>query len=244
MTSNPLSIRNVSVSYGSGDPVVNNISLDVAHGETFGLMGANGAGKTTLIKALLGLRSHQAGEIDVFDQKAGDREAKKRLAYLPERFEPPWFLSGAEFLKFSLGLYGHSVDRETMRKGAEMLALDPEALFRRVQTYSKGMRQKLGLLSVFLAPCDLLVLDEPMSGLDPLARARVKSMLVKAGKDGKSLFISSHILADMEEICDRVTVLHKGVLQVTAPPAEILKNTGAKTLEHAYLSILDEELAA
>src|SRR5690606_6663321 len=123
-----------------------------------------------------------------------------------------------EFLKFSLSLYQQPFDQDAIIRAADRLALGEEALRRRVQTYSKGMRQKLGLLGTILTNCPLLILDEPMSGLDPRARALVKEMIGEARAQGRTIFLSSHILADMDEICDRVAVLHDSEIRFTGTP--------------------------
>jgi ABC-2 type transport system ATP-binding protein len=124
------------------------------------------------------------------------------------------------------------------------LGLDPEALNRRVQTYSKGMRQKLGLMATMMTGCGLFILDEPMSGLDPRARAAVKDMLLETKKQGKTIFLSSHILADMDEICDRVAVLHQGRLLYTGTTSGLKDSGATDSLERAFLKCIDRPMAA
>lgn len=238
-TNHALSISDVKVSYGKTQ-VIHGISMAIAEGETFGLIGLNGAGKTTLIKSILGLRDIQSGDIHVFGQERKQMESRRRYAYLPERFDPPWFLSGIEFIKFSMKLYGVPFSDEQARDAAVRLALDPAALDRRVQTYSKGMRQKLGLMGTIMTGCGLFILDEPMSGLDPRARAAVKDMLLETKRQGRTIFLSSHILSDMDEICDRVGVLHEGVLRYLGPPAGLKAQTGTDHLERAFLKLIEK----
>lgn len=238
-----LSIQDIHVSY-ENFTAIENITLDVKSGEFFGLIGLNGAGKTTLIKTILGLRSQQQGNIKIFDAPLDERAVKQRLAFLPERFEPPWFLSGLEFLKFSAELYGRTVSDSECIEHAERIALDPKALKRRVQTYSKGMRQKLGLLGTLLTGCDFLILDEPMSGLDPIARAHVKSLLLSLKSKGCTIFLSSHILSDMDEICDRVAILHNKTILFTGKPADLKSQASSKNLEQAFLHFIEEKNAA
>lgn len=243
-TSSPaINIRDITIAYDK-QPAVYDINLTVEPGEFYGLIGLNGAGKTTLIKALLGLRDPDQGAMEVFGHPAGHGAAKKRLAFLPERFEPSWFLSGLEFLKFSARLYKVDLKDEECYAVAEKLALDPAALPRRVQTYSKGMRQKLGLMATVMTGCDLLILDEPMSGLDPQARALVKNYLLDAKQKGCTIFLSSHILADMEEICDRVAVLHERTIQFTGAPQIFIDQAGAPSLERAFLHFIEKRAAA
>lgn len=232
-----LDIKNVSAGYG-GAPVISNINITIKEGEFFGLMGLNGAGKTTLIKTILGLRNLDEGKISVFGEDSSSQKAKKKFAYLPELFEPPWFLKGIEFIEFSLKLYGRKMSREEICAQAERLALDPKALNKRVQTYSKGMRQKLGIIATVFTDCPLLILDEPMSGLDPRARSLVKDMLAERKKEGQTIFFSSHILADMDEICDRVTLLHDKEIKFTGKPSALKKESGKKNLERAFLETI------
>lgn len=238
-----LVINDVTMAYG-GVPVVHNANLNIKKGEFFGLIGLNGAGKTTLIKSILGLMKQQSGSVKIFDKPISDAQSKLHLAYLPERFEPPWFLSGMEFIRFSLKLYGQPFDKDSVISGAEDLALDPAALNRRVHTYSKGMRQKLGLLATILTECDLLILDEPMSGLDPLARTKVKDMLIKGKNNEQTVFLSSHVLADMDEICDRVAVLHEGHIGFVGKPEDLKAQTKSENLERAFLHFVEKKNAA
>lgn len=243
LSDNALDLKNLSVGYGNVT-IAKDVDFSIKKGEFFGLVGLNGEGKTTLIKTILDLRQQQSGDILIFGQQKATKESKSHVAYLPERFEPPWFLSGMEFLKFSLKLYGQPFSEDRMVKAAEKLALDPKALKRRVHTYSKGMRQKLGLLGTVLTGCDLLILDEPMSGLDPKARTLVKDMLVETKAKDNTIFLSSHILADMDEICDRIAVLHNGQIRYVGTPADLKKQTKSKNLERAFLHYIEKDEAA
>lgn len=235
--SKALDVSTITVAYGR-KVVLDDFSLSVTAGETFGLMGLNGAGKTTLIKAILGLRGFTKGRIAIGGRDSADAESRRMLAYLPERFDPPPFLGGMEFVKFSLSLYNAPFDPSAVEAFAESLALDPAVLKNRVQTYSKGMRQKLGLMATLMTSCPLLILDEPMSGLDPLARAYLKDVLKAARADGRTIFLSSHVLSDMDEICDRVTVLHEGKLVYMGTPAGLRQTTGNDNIERAFLSVI------
>lgn len=234
-----LDVSSITVAYGR-KVVLDDFSLSVAAGETFGLMGLNGAGKTTLIKAILGLRAFSKGKIMIGDGDNVHAHSRQMLAYLPERFDPPPFLGGMEFVRFSLSLYGTPFDPGKVEAFAESLALDPAVLKNRVQTYSKGMRQKLGLMATLMTQCPLLILDEPMSGLDPLARACLKDALRAARAEGRTIFLSSHVLSDMDEICDRVTVLHQGKLVYMGTPAGMRQAAGNDNLERAFLGLIGE----
>ncbi len=243
MSKTILNIKSVSAGYG-GVNVIHDINLDVHEGEMFGLIGLNGAGKTTLIKSVLSLREVNAGHIHVFDEKPDHKQSRKYMAYLPERFEPPWFLSGIEFVKLSMQLYNQQFNQEAVYEIADQLALDRAALKRRMNTYSKGMRQKLGLMATILTNCKLMILDEPMSGLDPRARTLVKDLLVRGKTQEHTVFLSSHILADMDEICDRVAVLHDGILMFVGSPAELKSVTKSENLERAFLHFIEKKEAA
>lgn len=237
-----LLIEDVSAGYNK-KPVISSINLSVKKGETFGLIGLNGAGKTTLIKSVLGLRSQLKGDISI-DGKANDSlESKALTAYLPERFDPPSFLTGYEFLRFSMKLYSQPFDRDLAIKSADKLYLDPDALKKSVSTYSKGMRQKLGIISTILTKCSLMILDEPMSGLDPKARVLVKDALHFVRDEGRTVFLSSHILADMHEICDSVAVLHGGTILFHGTPEEMSKVSSDGNLERAFLKMIEKNAA-
>ncbi len=236
-------INNVGVSYGPVR-VLSGVTLGIRAGETFGLIGLNGAGKTSLIKSIIGLREQQEGTIKIYGQPPSDKNSRKRLSYLPERFEPAWFLRGAEFLKYSMRFHGARPAANIFSESALKLELPEEALKRRVQTYSKGMRQKLGLIGAILTGCDLLVLDEPMSGLDPRARTHVKNMLRECRQSGKTIFLSSHILADMDEMCDRIAIMHEGQIKFVGTPQEFKKLTGSEQLEQAFLEFIQIKAAA
>lgn len=232
-----LDIRNVAAEYGGHD-VISGVTLDICAGETYGLVGLNGAGKTTLLKTILGLKDQSEGAITVAGHASGSTEAKKNLAFLPERFDPAWFLNAYEFIDFSLSLYDRKARREDIDAMAAKLGLQHEFLPRRAQTYSKGMRQKLGLMTTFMTGCPLLVLDEPMSGLDPLARAQVKDIIIEARGQGRTTFLSSHILSDMEELCGRIAVLHEGRIAFVGKPGDLIAKFGHSQLERAFLSLI------
>ncbi|HNQ92117.1 MAG TPA: ABC transporter ATP-binding protein [Alphaproteobacteria bacterium] len=233
-------ISNLVAGYGGGR-VLHEISFDVRSGETYGLIGLNGAGKTTLVKTILGLKTPMAGEITVFGRSSQGADVRYDISYLPERFDPPWFLKGGEFIDFTASLYKRKVSQDDKVRFCESLALDPQVLGNRVQTYSKGMRQKLGLIATVLTGCEVLIFDEPMSGLDPLARSLVKSMFLSLKEQGKTVLLSSHILSDMDEICDRVSVIHAGNRLFSGRPAQMKEDLGEGSLEKAFLKIIAKE---
>ncbi len=234
-----LEIASLTAGYGKR-VVLSDISFSVAQGQTYGLIGLNGVGKTTLIKTVISLKDQMSGQVRILGHDKSSQEARRHVSYLPERFDPPWFLKGGEFIHFSVSLYGRKVTDEQVEQTCRQLALDPAVLKSRVQTYSKGMRQKLGLIATVLTGCQVLILDEPMSGLDPLARSLVKGLLHTVRAQGRTIILSSHILSDMDEICDRVSVTHGGKLPFTGTPQELRASMGNESLERSFLKLIGE----
>ena len=220
------------------------VGLEVAPGTAVGLIGANGAGKTTLIKCALDLCAFDAGRVEIFGVDSRQAGARSRLAYIPERFVPPYYLLGREFLAMTLGLAGARFDAARARALAAELDLDPQALERPVRQLSKGMTQKLGLAGCFLLDRDLYILDEPMSGLDPAGRVAVKSVLARLHRDGCALFFTSHVLADVEELCSSIVVLDDGKLRFRGAPAELCRHFGEGDLERAFLRCIRNDADA
>lgn len=240
MTSkSPLLIENVSVGYAD-QQVLSSVSLEIKSGETFGLIGLNGVGKTTLIKAILGLRSTQSGKISLFGQSNATVDSKARCAYLPEKFDPPSFMTGVEFIRLSQQLYHKKVEMNEILHVAQNVGLERDALPKRIASYSKGMRQKLGLMATVLTGCPFLILDEPMSGLDPKARVMIKDALKEYKKQEKTVVICSHVLADLDEICDRVGVVHDGGVTFIGTPNQLKTQTGEENLERAFLAMISD----
>lgn len=232
-----LEVVDLAANYGS-KMVLENVSFSVERGQTYGLIGLNGVGKTTLIKIALGLKSAKAGEVKVFGKSSSDASVRYDISYLPERFDPPWFLKGGEFVQFAASLYGRKVALSSIEDACDKLALDPKVLKNKVQTYSKGMRQKLGLIATVLTGSQILILDEPMSGLDPLARSLVKNLLRSVKEQGRTVILSSHILADMDEICDFVTVIDSSKVQFSGTPADMKMQAQEQYLEKSFLKII------
>jgi ABC-2 type transport system ATP-binding protein len=229
-----LKFRGVAKFYGKA-AALRGVDLEIKDGECFGLVGVNGAGKTTLIKCLLDFCDTDAGTVEIFGLDHRLTAARSRLAFLPERFSPPYYLTGRDFLEFLLKLRGLSYEDAKARAMLEALDLDPNCLSRSVRSYSKGMAQKLGLAGCFLTERDLYVLDEPTSGLDPKARALCKSLLRRLRCQGKTVFFTSHSLADVAETCDRMAVAHDGRIFFVGPPSELKRKYDKEDLEQAFL---------
>ena len=236
----PLEVRDVVTSYGR-HKVLHGVSLDVTPGEIFGLIGLNGAGKTTLIKSIIDASPIAHGTIRIFGQTHLDAASRKGLSFLPEQFLPSPYLKGWEFLELSLSYFGLALDRPVAAELADRLTLDPAVLGKRVTTYSKGMGQKLGLVATLLSERPLLILDEPMSGLDPRSRTRLKDALIEYRGRGHSIFLSSHILSDLDELCDSIAVIHGGRVLYRGTPGDLRAAFGLDSLERAFLKAIDAD---
>ncbi len=232
-----IAYRGVSMGYGR-HTILDGFDLDIAQGEFFGLVGVNGAGKTSSIKALLDLTEFQRGEIEIFGDSSRETRSRERLAYLPERFMPPYYLRGRDFLSFYASLRRVVFSPAQVQAACQALDLDPGALDKSVRIYSKGMAQKLGIVACLLSAKDVYVLDEPMSGLDPKARLLVKREMRRLKSEGRTVFFSTHMLSDVEELCDRMGILHEGDLRFVGTSDECLAEFDADSLEDAYLNCI------
>lgn len=203
---------------------VRGVSFRVERGEVFGLLGPNGAGKTTTLKAVLGLIRPSSGSIRLFGQAAGDRRARQRLGYLPENPYVYQYLKAQEFLDLCGRLLGMEKTLRAKRT-TEMLERVglTHALDRPIGKFSKGMMQRVGLAQALLHDPDLLILDEPMSGLDPIGRKEVREILVEEQRRGKTLLLTSHILSDIEMLCDHVAIVNSGKVTANGALSTLLK---------------------
>lgn len=219
--------------------MLDDVSLTVDEAELIGFIGLNGAGKTTLFKSVLDLCAIESGEIEIFGESHRRSIARSRLMYLPERFTPPYFMTGYEFLDFACKLHKVNVKREEMERAAQAVELEAAALKRMVREYSSGMTRKIGLAACLLSNRPLLLLDEPMSGLDPLARNHFRNALLAFKSACRSVFFSSHDLAGLEGLCDRVAILHDGGIRFAGSPAECCATYRAASLEAAFLRAIE-----
>lgn len=191
---------------------LNGLNLSIPRGIAFGLIGQNGAGKTTFIKALLGIVKLTAGSVDVLGGKPDDRRIRSKIGYLPERLHLPHAWTPLEFLASVGRLKGMDAQersRPNLMKLLERMGLGPDST-RKIGGFSKGMRQRLGLSAALLGKPELLVLDEPTDGIDPLGRAEIRRILVEERDRGTTVFLNSHLLSETEKICDRIAILHAG----------------------------------
>ena len=190
-----------------------NCNLTIYPGETFGLLGQNGAGKTTLLKTLLGIVKPTSGRGVIFGRPIGDRAVKERIGYLPENAYFYDYLTGWECLEFTANLFQISAATREHRI-IDLLDLvglaKSSAKNKQLRQYSKGMLQRIGMAQALINDPELVLLDEPMSGLDPLGRYQMREIILSLKQQGKTIFFNSHILDDVEKICDRVAILARG----------------------------------
>ncbi len=212
-----IAVENVSKTYGRfgrRTRALDGVSLEVRRGETVGLIGPNGAGKTTLLSCLLGFLRPDSGSIRIDGRPADDLSIRARTGYMPERLGFDRDLTGSDFLEFHWRLSGGDSGRTDaeVRDAAARVGLEPGALARRLRTYSRGMLQRIGVAQATLGRPDLLFLDEPASGTDPLGVVTVRERILEAKARGATIVLNSHQLPEVEKVCDRVVFIDHGRL--------------------------------
>ncbi|GLX67879.1 ABC transporter ATP-binding protein [Paenibacillus glycanilyticus] len=218
----------LSKNYGNGRGC-QDVTLRIPAGEAFGFLGPNGAGKSTIVKMLVGLATPTDGKALLFGEPAGSVEARRRIGYLPELFRYPGWLSGEEVLQFHGKLCGM---KGPVLKSRINQLLDEVGIGQRgrdrIKGYSKGMQQRLGLACALLTDPDIVFLDEPASALDPVGRHEVRELLQRLRKEGKTIFLNSHLLEDVEQLCDHVALLNNGRILADGQVSEVLRATSAR----------------
>jgi len=204
---------------------VDNLSLEVARGEIFGFLGLNGAGKTTTIRLLLDLLRPDGGEASImgWNCRRQGLEARSRIGYLPGELGLYADLTGQQLLDLSAGLSGREVRPDTVADLLQRLEFHKSDLHRRLREYSTGMKRKLGLIQAFQSDPPLLILDEPTEGLDPLMQESFYKLLFDLRDKGRTVFMSSHVLSEVERVCDRIGLIRKGRLVLFSSVDEIRK---------------------
>ncbi len=198
------------------------MSLEVQEGEIFGLLGPNGAGKTTFIKVLLEIVSATSGSAEMLGEPIGRSSAKSGVGYLPENHKYPDFLTGAQVLRYFGKLSGLPSDVCEQRITDRLRLVGMEQWHKtKIRKYSKGMMQRLGLAQALINDPKLVILDEPTDGVDPLGRKEIRDLLARLRDEGKTVFLNSHLLSEVELICDRVAILNKGKLIRIGTVAEL-----------------------
>ena len=214
------------------------LDLEVQAGEVYGFLGPNGAGKTTTINALLGFVPPTSGTAHLFGIDVRQPIARQRIGYLPELTYYYKFLTAEELLRFYARIFGLSRAESDRRieKLLKLVELEP-VRNRPIKSYSKGMQQRVGLAQALINDPDLLILDEPTSGLDPLGRMKVREIIRRLKDEGKTVFFSSHELGEVETVCDRVAIIHRGELKASGRVADIVQPRH-HNLEHAFLETI------
>jgi ABC-2 type transport system ATP-binding protein len=216
----------------SGFEALRGIDLEVGRGQVFGLLGPNGAGKTTMVKILLGLVRGYQGEARVFGAPPSNPDTRRRVGYLPEAHRMPSYLSGWQVMVLFGMLAGHP-RKEVEKRAAKLLDMVGmlNDCHRKVREYSKGMQQRLGLAQALVHGPDLVFLDEPTDGVDPIGRARIREMVLELKRGGTTVFINSHLLNEVEMISDRIVILHRGETLRSGTIEELTPRTGATRFE-------------
>lgn len=221
------------------------ISIQVGRGEVFGFLGPNGAGKSTLIKTLLGLLHPTSGSASLLGKPLGDVSAKKQVGYLPELFKYQAWMTGLDLLKFHGELY--KIEKHQLKdKIVEVLDLVhmTGAEMRTIGSYSKGMQQRIGMASALLSDPAIIFLDEPTSALDPIGRKEVRDIILTLRDKGKTVFLNSHLLGEVEQVCDSAAIISHGRIIKQGTMAELLKEDyglelKVDNIDHKILSALE-----
>lgn len=211
--------------------ILKNINLEVKKGQVLGFLGPNGAGKTTTLKTIIGLVKPTSGKIKIDGLDSNDINSHRSIGYMPE---DPYFyeyLNAEEFLKFIADLQKVKID---VLKLLHVVGLENVSK-QRIREYSKGMRQRLGIAQALIGNPKILLLDEPLDGLDPIGRDEVKNILLNLKKQGKTILISSHILSDIEELCDQIVIIDSGKIIESGPVGKFIKKN---SLEKEFVRII------
>src|SRR5271156_5421531 len=201
------------------------LNLDIRRGEVFGLLGPNGSGKSTTIKLLLGLIFPSRGSATILGQPTGSTAINERIGFLPEESYLYRFLNGEEILKFYGRLF--KLDRRTLNRRVpellDIVGLDAKARKRKLREYSKGMARRIGLAQALINNPELILLDEPTTGLDPIGTREMKDLILSLKDQGKTVLLCSHLLADVQDVCDRITILFRGSMQTIGQVKDLLQ---------------------
>lgn len=234
-----LEISNLSKSFYQGKnlvKVVNGVNISVKKGEVFGFLGPNGAGKTTTVKMIADLLFPDDGTITVGGKSSKSLSAKKIYGFMPEQPQFYYHLTSEEVLHFVGEIF--ELNEKTITKRIKEL-LNKVGLnkARKLQArkFSKGMQQRLAFAVALMNDPELLIMDEPLDGLDPLGRLDFKRLITELKNSGKTVFFSSHILSDVEELCDRIAIIRQGKIIETGSPKQLVKKSGKKTLEEMFV---------
>jgi len=228
---NVISLECVSKVYGGNTHALREVSLKVGAGEIFGLLGPNGAGKSTLVKVLLTVVKPSVARGEMLGQPIGDKKTLARVGYLPEQHRLAPYLTARQAVEFVAALSG--VDRATRKKRAaellERVGLS-KWMDRRVNVFSKGMRQRAGLAAALVNDPQIIFLDEPTDGVDPVGRVEIRDLLIQMRREGRTVFLNSHLLGEAEQVCDRVAILVQGRVVKQGSMADLQKEGSRQEL--------------
>ncbi len=218
---------------------LDDLNLTIERGEVFGLLGPNGSGKSTTIKLLLGLIFPTAGRASVLGHPAGNTEINEKIGFLPEESYLYRFLNGEEILRFYGKLF--KLDRRTLNKRVPMLldtvGLDAKSRKRKLREYSKGMARRIGLAQAMINDPELILLDEPTTGLDPIGTREMKDLILSLKAQGKTVLLCSHLLADVQDVCDRITILFRGKMQTLGQVKDLVQVKDVTQISARGLSV-------
>jgi ABC-2 type transport system ATP-binding protein len=233
---NIIEVSGVEKTYG-GNFTLRDINLNIKEGSVFALLGLNGAGKTTLVKLMLNLLNVDRGTLSINGINVLEAKSRKNVAFIPEKFSFFSFYTvyGAlEFFGQMKGLEGAELESQINQAMNDLNIFNLRD--RKIKTLSKGQMQRIGLCNLIIGNNNLLILDEPFSGLDPIGMSDLRDLIRKLKSEGKTIFMNSHILSEMEQICDEVAIIHDGVIKVQKPVSEILNEF--KSLEDFFTHII------
>lgn len=240
-----LKVNNLSISYpqqGAKEKIViHNLNLSISKGEIVGLLGPNGAGKTTLIKGLIGLINIKSGSVSFFDSPSSAMKIKSRLGYMPEIANYYWFLNPDEILRMFGKICG--MEKGLLRKRVDYVLETVGLIEHRkqlVKNFSKGMQNRLNIAQALLHDPELLILDEPFSGLDPLGRIHTRNILKELKERKKTILLSSHELSEAELVCDHICIIKGGSILKYGLLEEVLREQGEHSLEKYFLKMIGE----
>ena len=236
-----IEVSDLVARYGAGqDDALHRLSFRVRRGEVFGFLGHNGAGKSTTIKSILGLLTPFGGKVLLHGLPASDPRSRRRIGFMPEEATYYRYLTPDELLGFYGELFGMSRGDRRRRTAALLGLVGLSAVHNKpLSTFSKGMVQKLSLAQALINDPDTLILDEPTTGLDPLAKKQMREILAELRAGGKTVFFSSHELSEVETVCDTILILKKGRVLCSGPLKEILRGQGGRSLEQYFLETME-----
>lgn len=236
-----IEIKNLVKQYGKIE-ALKGVTLSVEKGEIFGLLGQNGAGKTTMVKILLGITRASFGEARMLGEPVGSARVRQRVGYLPEDHRFPDYHTGASLLDFygSLLQVPSAGKRQRIEEVLDLVGLKGR-MHSKVRTYSKGMKQRLGIAQAIFHDPEVIFLDEPTDGVDPLGRREIRDLLAQLKQEGKTIFLNSHLLGEVELICDRVLILDRGEVIRQGTMAELTRQRGLYVVGLAPGQVLPRE---